>query len=132
MYSEQRDIQTKKSPAPPMAVRGMMSVSKDSRMKGVLLAKHLMQHILQRSNLVGSKRGDTILQATLVDGANLVGGHFAVAPHDVAFHPIGVAVDGRRNGNDDDRVKMLVQFLRTDNSAGTDFSYKQNINKQIH
>ena len=50
MYSRQRDIQTRKSPAVPMAVRGMMSWSKDSRMIGGLFAEHLPKHILQCSN----------------------------------------------------------------------------------
>ena len=91
MYSGQRDIQIRKSPAP--AVRGMMSwsMSQELRKEGRLLAKHLTQHVLQCGNLFGSECGNTILQTSFVYSTNLVGGHFAVTPHDVASHPIGIA-----------------------------------------
>ena len=110
--------QTQKSPA-PKSVRGMILWSNENCER--LFTEHLPEHILQRTNLVGSKCGDTVFQTSFVDGSNLIGSHLAVAPHDMASHPIGIAVNRRRDGNDNHRIKIFVQLLGTNDSAGTDF-----------
>ena len=81
--------------------------------QGRLLTKHLPEHVLQRFCLIVSKRSDSVLQPTFVDGAYLVGGHLAVTSHDVTTHTVGIAVNGRRDGNDNHRVEMVVQLLGT-------------------
>ena len=63
------DIQIRKSPAPD-GVRG--SMSQRSFMANLLFAEHLVQHVLQRSYFISSKRGDTVLQAAFVYSADLV------------------------------------------------------------
>ena len=92
----------------PMAVRGRWSWFKEYCRKGGLFTKHLMEHILQSSYLVGSKHGYTLLQPSLVNSANLVGSHIAFAPHNVTSHSIGIAMYGRCDGNNNHCVKMFV------------------------
>ena len=85
--------------------------------QGGLLTKHLPEHVLQRFSLIGSKRRDSVLQTPFVDGAYLVGGHLAVTTYDMTTHAVGIAMNGRRDGNDNHRVEMSVQFLGTDDDA---------------
>ena len=109
-------VQKQKSPA---LLRGTLSWSTELRKRRVLLTEHLVEYILQYGNLVCSKCSDTIFQASLVYGTNLVCSNFAISSHDLTSHPIGIAVNSRRNRYNNHSVKMLIQFLRTNYNTGT-------------
>ena len=107
-------VQKQKSPT---LLRGTLSTG--LRKRRVLLTEHLVEYILQYGNLVCSKCSDTIFQASLVYGANLVSSNFAFSSHDVTSHPIGIAMNSRRNGYNNHSVEMIIQFLRTNYNTRT-------------
>lgn len=73
-----------------------------------LFAEHLLQHVSEQSLLFGSQRSNSVLQPCLVHRANLVGRNLTISPINLTGHAIRIAVDGGRNGNNDDRGEMLV------------------------
>lgn len=87
----------------------------------VLFAEHLTEHVLQFSLFVGRKCRYFLFQPTFIDRPNLVGDNLTVAFAYMAWHPKGIAMNGRCNGYDDYRSKVLVQLLWTHHYAGTYF-----------
>ncbi len=85
----------------------------------VLFAEHLTEHVLQFSLFVGRKCRYFLFQPTFINRPYLIGDNLTVASIHMTRHTIGISVNGRCNGNDDDRGKILVQLLWTHHYAGT-------------
>ena len=105
-----RDIQRQENRS---AVRGSGRI--------VLFAEHLTKHVLQFSLFVGRKCRNFLLQPAFINRPYLVGDNLTVAYIHMTGHTIGIAVNSRCDGNDDDRGKVLVQLLWTHHYAGTHF-----------
>lgn len=82
----------------------------DGSGKGVaLFAEHLTEDVLQFGLFIGRKRSNLFLQPTLVYCPDLVGDNLTVSSIYMTGHSIGIAVDSRSDGDDDDRGKVFVQ-----------------------
>ena len=97
--------------------RGMMVWGDGSE----LFAEHLLQHVSEQSLLFGSQRSNSVLQPCLVHRANLVGRNLTISPINLTGHAIRIAVDGGRNGNNDDRGEMQVKFIGATTTHGRIF-----------
>ncbi len=47
--------------------------------------------------------------------------------HDVTTHTVGIAMNGRRDGNDNHRVEVVVQFFGTDNDTRADLLHLSSV-----
>ena len=92
-----------------------------TREVGKLFTKHLTEYVLQSGLFVGRKSGYFLFQPTFIDRPYLVGDNLTVAFTYMAWHPKGITVNGRCDGYDDYRGKVLVQLLWTHHYAGTHF-----------
>lgn len=86
-----------------------------------LFTKHLVKNVLQFGYLSCSESRNSFSKPPLVYCAYLVGSHFAITVHNATAHTIGIAMDGRCNGNYNDCIEMVIQLLGADDDTWTDF-----------